>query len=368
MTENTGSGAVVTTVPEILYSSFRCLKHPSKLQVFHALCSQEQSTTKDIEVSTNLSLKVVNQALREMEELNLARQIGQSQPVTSKARGKVRAGDWDEKFNLYSATPHGKIIHSFVANYNPEKPVSNLGGILDPKDVVESFATLGKEEVNLLLTKFRDLYLLAGTLVSLHYQKQESAASHWLSACLRGKLMGDEVESFLSNYAGPEGLVVTQPIQRNFLERAIIRFAKLVAGKERVAKLLSKASYSLTTRGANIANTLAEQFAPTDLGVNENFLRPEKIEAEHGELGRAIIIRLLVASGLIGLTVYSYWDLFRVARYAPLNTLELVADVVAAMIGSMGSVFWATMRLPNLLIRISYWISLRRLTRKTDIG
>src|SRR5437773_1255334 len=178
MTENTGSGAVVTTVPEILYSSFRCLKHPGKLQVFHALCSQEQSTTKDIEVSTNLSLKVVNQALREMEELNLARQIGQSQPVTSKARGKVRAGDWDEKFNLYSATPHGKIIHSFVANYNPEKPVSNLSGILDPKDVVESFATLGKEEVNLLLTKFRDLYLLAGTLVSLHYQKQERSEEH----------------------------------------------------------------------------------------------------------------------------------------------------------------------------------------------
>src|SRR2546430_7488426 len=85
MTENTGSGAVVTTVPEILYSSFRCLKHPGKLQVFHALCSQEQSTTKDIEVSTNLSLKVVNQALREMEELNLARQIGQSQPVDRKS-------------------------------------------------------------------------------------------------------------------------------------------------------------------------------------------------------------------------------------------------------------------------------------------
>src|SRR2546430_3588914 len=78
MTENTGSGAVVTTVPEILYSRCRCLKLPGKLQVFHALCSQEQSTTKDIEVSTNLSLKVVNQALREMEELNLARQIGQS--------------------------------------------------------------------------------------------------------------------------------------------------------------------------------------------------------------------------------------------------------------------------------------------------
>src|SRR6266571_5255726 len=114
MSENQSGAAVVTRVPELMYSSFRCLKHPSKLQVFHALCSQGETTTKDIEVSTNLSLKMVNQSLREMERLNLARYIGPSSAVTVKARENVRKGDYEEKFNLYSATPHGKMIHAFI--------------------------------------------------------------------------------------------------------------------------------------------------------------------------------------------------------------------------------------------------------------
>jgi len=336
------------------------------LQIFQTLCKQGEATTKDVEVSTQLSLKVVNVSLRELEQRKLVQCLGQSPPLTKEARERVKKGDWDERFNLYSATPHGKRINSFLSRYDPEKPVSNLGDSLDPKEIVESFTTLDKQDVNLLLNKFHDLYFLGAALVSLHYQKHESAASNWLSSCLGGRLSKDEIEKFLANYSGPEGLVVAQTVDRPRLERALIRLAQAVAGKDMVAKWLSRVSYSLSPRGKKIATTLSEQFYPSELGVNENFLRPEKIEAEHGELGRAIGVRLLLGSGLIGLTVYAYWDLFRVARYAPTNTVELVADVIAAMLGSMGCVYWGALRLPNLLIRISYWTKLRRLDRKNE--
>jgi len=149
-----------------------------------------------------------------------------------------------------------------------------------------------------MLKRFRDVYLLGAVLISIHYQKHESATSDWLSRCVDGRLSKDEVEKVLGDYIGKDGLVLATTPERSILDRGIIRLAELLAGRNRVRRWLSNASYSLTPEGKKIVLSLLEEFHPTELGVNDEYLRPEKVEADEGVLVRAIVERVGILGGI----------------------------------------------------------------------
>src|SRR3989442_7807504 len=290
-------------VPEIMYQSFLALQNPRKLAIFDHLCrAKGKVATKDIEVASQKSgsgetIGYIADTLRELERVKLAKYVGDD------VRTQTREGDWKQTFKCYEPTEHGRYVHELCKSYDSDRPLANIGGTLDPKRVVESFAKLEKEELAIMLNRFRDMYLLGAALISIHYQKHESATSDWLSSCLDGRLSKDEVELFLGSYTGPEGLVVARSPDRSILDRGFIRLAELIAGKGRVRKWLSRASYSLTPEGKKIAVTLADEFYPWQLGVDEEYLRPEKIEADDGILGRAIAERIAILGGVVGVTV-----------------------------------------------------------------
>ncbi len=347
-------------VPEIMYQSFLALQNPRKLAIFDHLCKVKgKVATKDIEMALQKpgpgeSLSYIADTLRELEHVKLAKYVGDD------FRAQSREGNWKQTFKCYEATDHGRYIHVLCKSYDSERPLANLGGTLDPKRVVESFTKLQKDELTLLLNRFRDIYLLGATLISIYYQKHESATSDWLSNCLDGRLSKDEVERFLGNYTGPDELVLPSSVGRSILDRGIIRVAELIVGRDRVKRWLSRASYSLTAEGKRIAITLAKDFYPTDLGVNEEYLRPEKIEADDGVLGRAIAERLILLGAFFGITVYVWWDLFRKLRFTPSDSVGIGVGVIAFVLSIGGWVFYFPYRVPNLLTRIAYWRKLRR--------
>ncbi len=342
-------------VPLMMYKSLRCLQNPRKFAVFSLLCSKRKVTTKDAEALTNQPLGYINDTLRELDELKLVKFEGQSSPLTIDGRKLVREGDMEESFKCYSLTEHGLMIHSLCKSYDSDKPLANFGGTLDPKRVVESFAKLQKDELAIMLNRFRDMYLLGAALISIYYQKHESANSDWLSQCLDGRLSKDEVEKFLAEYTGPEGLVVARLPERSSIDTALMRLAELIAGKDRVTKWLSRASYSLTPEGKRIAVTLADEFYPANLGVNEEYLRPEKIEADDGILGRAIVERIAVLGTFVGISTYVWWDFLHKLRITPSDSTGIVVDGVASILAIFGWVFYVPFRIPNLLTRIAYW-------------
>ncbi len=341
----------------MMYKSLRCLQNPRKFAVFKLLCSKGKVTTKDTEALTHLPLGHINDTLRELDELKLAKFEGPSVPLTIDGRKLVREGDMEGSFKCYSLTEHGLMIDSLCKSYDSDKPLANLGGTLDPKRVVESFAKLKKEELAVMLNRFRDMYLLGAVLISIHYQKHESATGDWLSSCLDGRLSKDEVEKFLNEYTGPDGLVVSASAHRNIFERAVIRLAESIAGRTRVRKWISTANYSLRPEGKRIALALSDEFYPSALGVNEQYLRPEKIEADHGILGRAIGERFVLYGAFLGMTVYVWWDLFHRALS---DSLGLGVDVIGIILSVFGWTLYMPDRVYLLAARIVYWRRLRR--------
>ncbi len=292
-------------VPEIMYQSFLALQNSRKFAVFDHLCrAKGPVATKDVEIALRApgpgeTLSYIADTLRELERVKLAKY------VRDDFRTQSREGDWKQTFRCYEATDHGRYIHGLCKSYDSDRPLANLGGTLDPKRVVESFAKLQKDELAITLKNFRDVYLLGGALISIYYQKDESASSNWLSDCLGGRLSKDEVEKFLGNYTGLDGLVVPRSVERTVLDRGLIRLGEMLLGKNRVRKWLSKATYSLTPEGKRIAVSLSKEFHPSALGVDEEYLRPEKIEADHGVLGQMITQRVAILTVLIGITAYS---------------------------------------------------------------
>ena len=347
-------------VPEIMHLSFLTLQNPRKFAVFEHLCKAKgKVATKDIEVALQKSgsgegLGYIADTLRELERVKLAKYVGDD------LRTQTREGDWKQTFKCYEATDHGLYIHGLCESYDSDRPLANLGGTLDPKRVVESFAKLQKDELAIMLNRFRDMYLLGAALISIYYQKHESATSDWLSSCLDGRLSKDEVEKFLGDYTGPEGLVIARSPERSILDRGLIRLAELLAGKSRVRKWLSRASYSLTPEGKRIAVTLADEFYPSQLGVNEEYLRPEKIEADDGVLGRAIVERIAILSAFLGITAYVWWDFFRRVPFTSSDSFGTAVAALSFVLTILGWVFYVLFRLPNLVIRLAYWRKLRR--------
>ncbi len=333
-------------MPVMLYKSLRCLQNPRKFAVFNVLCSKGKVTTKDTEAT-----------LRELDELKLAKFEGPSGPLTIDGRKLVREGDMEGSFKCYSLTEHGLMIHSLCKSYDSDKPLANLGGTLDPKRVVESFAKLQKDELAIMLNRFRDMYMLGAVLISIYYQKHESATSDSLSSCLDRRLSKDEIEKLLAEYTGPDGLVLAQSPHRSIFERAVIRLAESITGRSRVGKWLSRASYSLRPEGKRIALALADEFHPSDLGVNEEHLRPEKIEADDGILGRAITERLVLYGAFLSLTVYVWWDLF---RSVPSDSLRTGVDLVGILFTVFGWTLYMPDRVYSLMARVVYWRKLRR--------
>jgi len=316
-------------------------------------------TTKDIETALQKSgsdetLGYIADTLRDLEGVRLAKYTG------DEFRSHAREGDWKQTFKSYEATEHGRYVYNLCRTYDEERPLANLGGALDPKNVVESFSKLKKEELDLLLEKFRDVYLLGGVLVSLHYQKHESATSGWLSNCLGGRLSKDEVEEFLGKYAGSDSLVLVHPVDRSPLDRALVRLGIALAGKERMRRWMSKVSYSLTPEGERIGQNLVSEFFPENLGVDEDYLRPEKIEADDGILGRAIAQKIAIIGLLVGFLVYGWSDLLLKLRLASSDTLGITIDLILLLIGFPGSILYGISRGPGLLVRIAYWRKLRQ--------
>ncbi len=349
-------------VPRMMYESFLVLQNPRKFAIFDHLCRAPRDkvvATKDVEnafqkLGTGETIGYIADTFRSLEQVNLAKY------VRDELRIQSREG---QTFKCYEATDHGRYIHGLCTSYDSDRPLANLGGTLDPKRVVESFAKLQKEELAIMLNRFRDMYMLGGTLISIYYQKHESATSDWLSSCLDGRLSKDEVETFLTEYAGPDGLVLARSVDRTLLDRGFIRLGEFLLGKNRVRRWLSKATYSLTPEGKRIAVALAKEFHPSALGVDEEYLRPEKIEADEGVLGRAIAERIGSFGVLIGLLVYGWSDLFRKLNFAPSDTLGIAVDLLIFIIGLLGSILFGIFRLPSLLVRIAYWRKLRRETR-----
>ena len=360
MQDSTSSVENVVRVPDLMYKSFLTLSNPRKLAIFDLLCrARGKMTTKDIEVALQKSdsderLSYIADTLRDLESVRLAKYTGDEFSPRS------RQGDWKQTFKSYEATDHGRYIFNLCKTYDSERPMSNLGAALDPKNVVESFAKLKKEELNLLLAKFKDVYFLGGALVSLYYQKHESASSRWLSDCLGGRLSKDEIGEFLGNYIGSDSLVLAHPVERSSLDQAFVRIGTALAGKERVRRWMSKASYSLTPEGRRIAKTLASEFYPENLGVFEEYLRPEKIEADDGILGRAIVARIAIVSILIGFFVYGWLDVFDKVGLAPTSSVGIAIGLLTFIVGLLGSVFYGIFRVPGLLARLGYWRKLRR--------
>jgi hypothetical protein len=344
-------------VPKMMYESFLALQNPRKFTVFDHLCrAGVKVATKDIEMAieklgTGETIGYIADTLRNLEQVNLAKYVG------DELRGQSREG---QSFKCYVATDHGRYIHELCKSYDSERPLAHLGGTLDPKRVVESFTKLQKDELGLLLNRFRDMYLLGAVLISIKYQKKESATSSWLSNCLDGRLSKDELEEFLDNYKGSDGLVIASSVERSILDRGMIRLGELTVGRDRVKKWLSKASYSLTPEGKRIAVTLADDFSPADLGVNEEYLRPEKIEADEGVLNRAIAERAVFLSIFIGITAYVWWDFFHRLKFAPSDSVGIALDVISFVATIIGWTIYIPFRLPYLLTRIAYWRKLRK--------
>jgi len=293
---------VVSSVPEIMYESFRCLQNPRKFTIFEQLCLKGRVTTKDLEASSGSTLGYVNDALRELDQLKLARYEGKASPITIHGRKLVREGDLEETFKCYSATEHGRLIHTLCKAYDSEKPLANLSSALDPKDVVESFAKLEKEDLSLMLDKFRDMYYLGALLISLRYQEESSASSNTLSSCLYGRLYPKEIDQLMKNYSSQSGLVLIEQSELGPIARLLHSLGHSFKGRlgtDRWASF-SRASYSLTTEGERVAEKLADQFSPEDLGVDREYLQDEYLEVEEGTLTSKIFTRVLIVAGLGG--------------------------------------------------------------------
>jgi hypothetical protein len=181
-----------------------------------------------------------------------------------------------------------------------------------------------------------------------------------LSSCLDGRLSKDEVEKFLNEYTGPDGLVVSESAHRNIFERAVIRLAESIAGRTRVRKWISMVSYSLRPEGKRIAVALSDEFYPSALGVDEEYLRPEKIEADHGILGRAIGERFALYIGFLGITVYIWWDFFRRVRFSAFDSAGVVLDAIGIIISVFGWTLYMPDRVYSLIARVVYWRKLIR--------
>jgi hypothetical protein len=258
------------------------------------------ATTKDIEASSGSTLGYVNDTLRELDQLKLARYEGKASPSTIPGRKIIREGDLEETFKSYSATEHGRLIHTLCKAYDSEKPLANLSNALDPKDVVESFAKLEKEDLSLMLNKFRDMYYLGALLISLHYQKEASASSNTLSSCLYGRLYPQEVDQLMKNYSGQSSLVLIEHSELGPIERILDSVGQFLKGKLGTARWasFSRVSYSLTPEGERVADKLADQFYPDDLGVDREYLHDEYLEVEEGALTSKIVKQIFVLSGL----------------------------------------------------------------------
>ena len=178
------------------------------------------------------------------------------------------------------------------------------------------------------------------------------------------RLSKDEIEKFLAEYTGPDGLVLAQSPHRSIFERAVIRLAESITGRSRVGKWLSRASYSLRPEGNRIALALADGFHPSDLGVNEEYLRPERIEADDGILGRAITERVVLYGAFLGLTVYVWWDLF---RSVPSDSFRAGVDLVGILFTVFGWTLYMPDRVYSLMARIVYWRKLRRGDKSKDL-
>ncbi len=298
--ERQSSTEVVTKVPEIMYESFRCLQNPRKFAIFEQLCLKGNATTKDLEASSGSTLGYVNDTLRELDQLKLAKYEGKAPPSTILGRKIIREGDLEETFKCYSATEHGRLIHTLCKAYDSEKPLANLSNALDPKDVVESFAKLEKDDLSLMLNKFRDMYCLGALLMSLHYQKDASASSNTLSSCLYGRLYPKEVDQLMKNYSGQSGLVLVEHSEPGPVERILDSIGQFFKGKLGTTRWasFSKVSYSLTPEGERVADKLADQFYPDDLGVDREYLHDEYLEVEEGALTSKIVKQVLILSGL----------------------------------------------------------------------
>ena len=348
-------------VPLTMYQSFLVLQNPRKYAIFDRLCNTEgKLATKDIEQSLERdgsaeTIGFIADALKDLEDVRLAKYMGDDRPTNP---GTVTRQS--QTFKCYEATEHGRYIYSLCKSYDSDRPLASLGGAIDPKRVVASFAKVPKDELAITLNRFRDVYLLGAVLVSIYYQKRESASSEVLSTCLDGRLSREEVESFMGEYAGIDGLVTVQTPDWNIIQRGLMRLAEKIRGpkgRNRMRKWLYSATYSLTPEGKKIALGLADQFYPSDLGVNEEHLRPEKIEADDGVLGRAIVERVVLFGAFLGLTVYIWWDLF---HSAPSDSLRIGVDAIGVLITVLGWILYMPSRISNLAARILYWRRLRR--------
>jgi hypothetical protein len=152
-----------------------------------------------------------------------------------------------------------------------------------------------------MLNKFRDMYYLGALLISLHYQKEASASSNTLSSCLYGRLYPKEVDQLMKNYSGQSGLVLIEHSELGPIERILDSVGQFFKGKLGTARWasLSRASYSLTPEGERVADKLADQFYPDDLGVDRDYLHDEYLEVEEGALTSKIIKQVLILSGLV---------------------------------------------------------------------
>src|SRR3990170_6557371 len=141
-------------VPEIMYQSFLALQNPRKFAVFDHICrAKGKVATKDIELALQKSgsgetLGYIADTLRELERVKLAKYIDED------LRTQTREGDWKQTFKCYEATEHGRYLHGLCKSYDSDRPLANLGGTLDPKRVVESFAKLQKDELAIMLNRF----------------------------------------------------------------------------------------------------------------------------------------------------------------------------------------------------------------------
>jgi hypothetical protein len=326
--ERHSSTEVVSRVPEIMYESFRCLQNPRKFTIFEQLCLKGSATTKDLEALSGSTLGYVNDTLRELDQLKLAKYEGKASPYTIPGRKIIREGDLEETFKCYSATEHGRLIHTLCKAYDSEKPLANLSNALDPKDVVESFAKLEKDDLSLMLNKFRDMYYLGALLISLRYQEEASASSNTLSSCLYGRLYPQEIDQLMKNYSSQSGLVLIEHSELGPVERILHSLGHFFKGRfstDRWASF-SRASYSLTPEGERVAEKLADQFSPEDLGVDREYLQDEFLEVEEGTLTSKIVTRVLIVGGLVGFVA---WALIQ-----PATTLSaLVGKLAFAFLG-----------------------------------
>src|SRR2546426_611846 len=86
-----------------------------------------------------------------------------------------------------------------------------------------------------------------------------------------------EIDQLMKNYSSQSGLVLIEQSELGPIARLLHSLGHSFKGRlgtDRWASF-SRASYSLTTEGERVAEKLADQFSPEDLGVDREYLQDE---------------------------------------------------------------------------------------------